>query len=70
MKIFVVDSGAMGKEILRPFTQAGYIEKAHWKASTEDKLLKVVKMLKERWFAAGNSTESLKLDFLSAISDA
>lgn len=63
MKVFVVGSGTMGKGIVQLFAQAAFVEQIYWKASSEDKSLKAIKMLEERWLNAVEKEKIKKSDF-------
>lgn len=68
MKVFVVGSGTMGKGIVQLFAQSAFVEKIFWKASSEDKLLKALKMLEERWLSSieKGKIEKSDLDFFKS----
>lgn len=59
MKVFVIGSGTMGKGIVQLFAQASFVKQIYWKASSEEKSVKAIKILEERWL---NSVEKEKIE--------
>ena len=63
MKVFVIGSGTMGKGIVQLFAQASFVKQIYWKASSEEKSIKAINMLEDRWLKAIEKEKIEESDF-------